>query len=101
MTSLRDCLLVFQIMSQAVQCGCVSQHNHMLTLKTVFILSRSSSLQGSALGLLVQNDYPHIGCRERCHWRVYGAASTAAKPGLHGVTLSIQAAPGLLRQQRL
>ena len=84
-----------------MQCGRVSQHVQMLTLKTALILSRSSSLQGSALKLLVHNDYPHIRCRERCHSRVYAAASTAAKPGMHGMTLSIQAAPGLLRSQRL
>ena len=84
-----------------MQGGRVSQHVQMLTLKTALILSRSSKFQGSALELVVHNDYPHIRCRKRCQSGVYAAASTAAKPGIHGTTLSIQAAPGLLRSQRL
>ena len=75
-----------------MQCGRVSKHVQMQTVKTALILSRTSSLEGSALGLLVHNDYPHIKCRHRRHSGVYAAASTTAKPGMHGMSLSIQAA---------
>ena len=80
-----------------MQCGRVSKHVQMQTVKTALILSRTSSLRGSALGLLVHNDYPHIKCRDRRQSGVYATASTTAKPGMHGMTLGIQAAPGLLR----
>ena len=84
-----------------MQCGYMSQHVQMLTLKTALIFSRSSSLQGSALGPLVHNGHLHIPCRDRCHPQVYAAVSTAAQSGMRGMTLSIQAAPGLLRSQCL
>ena len=78
-----------------MHCGKLSQHVQMLTLKTALILSRSSSLQGSALGPLVHDDYLHIRCKSRCHMRVYAVSSAAAKPGMRGMTRSIQAAPDL------
>ena len=71
-----------------MQCGRVSKHVQMQTVKTALILSRTSSLQGSALGLLVHNDYPHIKCRERRHSGVYAGASTTAKPGMPGLLKS-------------
>ena len=71
-----------------MQCGHCSRHVQMLTLKTALTLSRSSSLQGSALGPLVHNAYLHHRCTDRCHSGVYAAASTAAKPGMHSMTLS-------------
>jgi hypothetical protein len=102
MRSLTDGLSVVEI-HEAGLCSAniLWQHVQMLTLKTALILTRSSSLQGSALGLLVSNDYLHVRCKNGFHSRVYAAASNAAKPDMHGTTLSIQAAPGLLSSQQL
>ena len=78
------------------QCGRVLQHLSMLTLKTALILSRSSCRQGSALALVVGDEYIHSRCREHCGMRVCAAVSTAPKPGMHGIALSTQAARVLL-----
>ena len=79
-----------------MQCGRVLQHINMLSLKTALILSRSSCLRGSALALVAGDEYIHSRCRERCGLRVCAAASTAAKPGMHGIALSTHAARDLL-----
>ena len=83
------CFVTAHMRGRPVQCENFSRHVQMLTLKTALILSRSSSLQGSALGPLVHNEYLHYRCRGRYHSGVSAAACTAAKPGMHGMTLSI------------